>query len=901
MAPCCFLLWALPGNKLVENLNRIAKQFVGVLVGTWRERAPAVCRRDRRPMVWAASEFRAGVALRRPVNRCCLAVIWLLSLGVCLLASEGLSAAAGTKIRAQQDDVPEIPEFKYDRRPIIDREPYDRITFENGQEADVHPMNLPPDQPLPRQGKAMFRLLDEPDSSITYAAPWNRISEVRGFPEIIMDVAKKLEARGELGEAYRYYNYLMNHPQFEGRRPEIDLFEILVRDAGTALRERSFWDALVCFEELKRQFPARRFNLGDEIRTASEGIRFCVTQLLEEKYQERSYRQIRELLATTLQRHPRETTALNEQWTQRIHADALQLLSSLQEALDQGDPVLAQDRLREMLDIAPDLPEAVELRRMILQRYPMVIVGVDQLPAIRDPRMIESWAARRAGHLVRSQLMEFVRQDEEGGVYRFSHGSLDPVGEDGREYRFRLRGDWSEAEATDLTSIRLARLLDSVATPGQDAFHPLWGRVLQSVEVEDPSTVRFRLHYPFLLPTALLQVPLIPTDREESDGPYVTTLVESHRVMYGPNPAFAKSGSLSQVDQNRMLLLERVQLDPTRASELLMSGGIDVLDRVFPGEVPRLRRQPDIEVRRYQIPSVHWLIPNPRNDWVKNQAFRRGLLYAIDRERLVGQILTNNQSLDGYQVVSGPFPVGIDESDPLMYANNFRIRPVPYSQDLGAVFVKMAASQIQSLQRRIAEAKIRAAVSRGEMTEEQAAIEQDALGPRSTDEINPDESVAPAPLPEPPEMVLAFPKGAQAETICAMIARYWQAIGIKTRLVELPDGQVLPENDDYDFVFVECTMQEPLVDARRIFGQTGLVKEINASVEHSLDRIDRVRNWQTAGAALRNLHEKVYNESTILPLWQVPQYYAFRSSVRNVGFDINSLYQNVDQWRIEVD
>jgi hypothetical protein len=111
----------------------------------------------------------------------------------------------------------------------------------------------------------------------------------------------------------------------------------------------------------------------------------------------------------------------------------------------------------------------------------------------------------------------------------------------------------------------------------------------------------------------------------------------------------------------------------------------------------------------------------------------------------------------------------------------------------------------------------------------------------------------------------------------------------------------MPEDDNYDFVFVECTMTEPLVDARRIFGQTGLVTDINASVEHALDRIDRVRNWQAAGSALRNLHEKVYNETTIIPLWQVPQYYAFRSDVRNLGFEINSLYQNVGEWRIELD
>jgi ABC-type transport system substrate-binding protein len=802
--------------------------------------------------------------------------------------------------------------FKYDSRPIIDREPFDLLTFSTGQQVEIEPLGLPLNEPLPRRGKVIFKLLEEPDGTISYAAPWTNVAEIKPFSEVILSVAKQLEVKGELGEAYRYYNYLLNHPQFEGRRPQIDLFEILVRDAGAALMAEATWDAFACFEELKRRFPGRRFNLGDNIKTAGEGIQHCVNLLVEEKYQQKLFRQARDLLATASERHPREISDLSERWTQRIHQDALQYLDALNEALADGDPVLAQDRLRQMLDIAPDLPQAVELRKMIIERYPMVIVGVDQLPSIRDPRVIESWASRRTGKLVRQVLMEFIRQDEDGGVYRFAHGSLDALGEDGRDFRFRLRGDFADPETKDLTSIQLARLLDRVATPGHNFFHPLWARALQSVEVEGPAQVRFRLNYPFLLPTALLQVPLIPTDRDESDGPYQVKLVEEDRVLYGPNDAESKSGSLSQ---NRPLLLEKLQMDPSRGTELLVGGSIDVLDRVFPGELVRLQRLPQIEVRRYQIPSVHWLIPNPRNDWTKNQAFRRGLLYAIDRQKLVGQVLTNDQELEGYQVISGPFPVGIDESDPLMYANNFKIRPVPYSQDLGAVFVQMAASQIQALNRRKEEARIRAAVARGDMTEEQAALAQGQLGPPPDPEVNPatavipksptegspDEAPASQSLPKPPEIILAYPQGAQPETICALVARYWGAIGVKVKLRELPSGWVMPPDDDYDFVFVECTMQEPLVDARRIFGQTGLVKEINASVEHALDRIDRVRNWQAAGSALRNLHEKVYNETTILPLWQVPQYYAFRSDVRNLGFGINSLYQNVEEWRIELD
>jgi len=280
--------------------------------------------------------------------------------------------------------------FKYDSRPIIDRDPFDLLIFSGGQSYEILPLGLPAGEPLPRRGKALFKLLEEPDATITYAAPWNMIAEVRPFSGIILEVAKRLEAKNELSEAYRYYNYLMSHPMFEGRRPQIDLFEIMVRDAGASLMEKSYWDALTCFEELKSKFPGRRFNLGPEVKTASEGIQFCTARLIEEKYEWKLFRQVRDLLATISQRHERETAELKQQWTARIHEDAMQHLDSLNEALAQGDPVLAQDRLRVMLDIAPDLPQAVELRKMIIEKYPMIIVGVDQLPAVSDPRIIKS-------------------------------------------------------------------------------------------------------------------------------------------------------------------------------------------------------------------------------------------------------------------------------------------------------------------------------------------------------------------------------------------------------------------------------------------------------------------------------------------------------------------------------
>lgn len=797
-----------------------------------------------------------------------------------------------------------IGQLEKDPRPYIDREPFEIIVFATGQAYEIEPMDkLDHNQPLPRRGKAVFQLLDEADPEFAFVAPWNRISEVKSYAKLILEEAKRLEKNEEtLAEAYRFYNYLLYHPQFEGNRPEIDLFPILVRDAVASAKAGEWFDALVCFEELKKNHAGKRFaGLGD-IKTASDGITACYRNILKQIYDQRAerqvYQQLRRMLAGGLERHPRELQELNQQWTETMNQDALQYLDELKDAVAKELPVEAQDVLRKMKDVSPTLPQLPMFEKRVRELYPMVIVGVDQLAKVADPRIMESWPARRTGRLLRSQLLNFIRQDEDGGIYEFPYGRIQLTGEDNDELVFMLSDPETWGNVPPISSIELAHLLEATATPGEDFYHPLWGRILDSVEVTDPRTVKAKLRYAFLLPTSLLQVPLLDTnDKDASDGAYEIELRrEDGRILYRPNSMF---GEVDMTERPR--ILERRLEDATQASELIQTGAVDVLARVYPGEIPKLQRDPNVVVRRYQIPTVHWLIPNlrrpgegegewpPSAEWVNNPLFRRGLLYAIDRDKLVNHILTNEQPLDGYEVISGPFPVGIDESDPLMYANNFRVRPLPHSQDLGRVFIDMTASQIKAMRRREADRERDRRIREGEQVE---TVQADG-------EVKEGE-VAVIPLPKPPKLVLVHPKGTQAATICSFVVRYWKTIGIDAELRELPDGESMPSDDNWDFVFTECSMQEPLVDARRIFGQTGLIRNIDASVEQALDRIDRVRNWQAAGASLRNLHEKVYNEVTILPLWQVPQYYAYRPSVRNIGYDINSLYQNAEQWRVDV-
>ena len=61
------------------------------------------------------------------------------------------------------------------------------------------------------------------------------------------------------------------------------------------------------------------------------------------------------------------------------------------------------------------------------------------------------------------------------------------------------------------------------------------------------------------------------------------------------------------------------------------------------------------------------------NPFTANQTFRRALLYGINRQAILETEVLGNNKIAGCQVISGPFPVGTRDNDPLAYAYDERI------------------------------------------------------------------------------------------------------------------------------------------------------------------------------------------------------------------------------------
>jgi ABC-type oligopeptide transport system substrate-binding subunit len=271
---------------------------------------------------------------------------------------------------------------------------------------------------------------------------------------------------------------------------------------------------------------------------------------------------------------------------------------------------------------------------------------------------------------------------------------------------------------------------------------------------------------------------------------------------------------------------------------------------------------------------------------MRDQTFRRGLLYAVDREMIVRQLICGGREILGFEQLSGPFPLGTEENDLIGYAYDYRVPATEFDSRMGIIAPAVVLGQMR-----------KAVIER--LTEERVA----ELGELKDDDERHkklEEWADADPSLKIPQLVLAYPDTDLARTACQSMQQMWKAVGMEVQLKPLPPGVTRPADDDYDLLYTELTMEEPLSDARKVFGDLGIVSDIGPAIEQLMGDLDLAKNWVEARNILRQIHELCQYDMVVLPLWQTINYYAYRRHVSGIDSELIHLYEHVDQWGIEV-
>ena len=65
-------------------------------------------------------------------------------------------------------------------------------------------------------------------------------------------------------------------------------------------------------------------------------------------------------------------------------------------------------------------------------------------------------------------------------------------------------------------------------------------------------------------------------------------------------------------------------------------------------------------------------------------------------------------------------------------------------------------------------------------------------------------------------------------------------------------------------------------------------------------RLDAATDWTTARRRLYEVHRAVHDDVIVIPLWQTVDYCAYADTVRGIGTQPLTLYQNVENWKVHV-
>jgi tetratricopeptide (TPR) repeat protein len=767
--------------------------------------------------------------------------------------------------------------------PLLEQDPYDTIRFDaanNHAEVRVEPLKFPnrkiPDSPKPTD-KIDIQLLDEPEKS--GPVEWRHIEKIILFEDRVLAKANELVAAEKLDEAYDYFKYLFDrYPNIAGLNDGYENY--LYEEAKLSQRNQKFDESLALLRQLFAVDPKRQ-GLDKALGLATD-------KLVEHYAAQNRFAAARILIRDLAEAFPGHPVAAA--WSERIGKQSDAYLSEARSAAQKGDWSKASEQCRQLAAVWPALPGAKELAEEIHQKYPLIAVGVMSAPQTGGENALADWSLRRDRRLFYRTLTEYLGPGMEGGRYLCPVGKCTLDAESlGRRLLVQIKPDirWAGG-AAELTSYDVSRRLWAMADPADPAFSEDWAELLEGTALKGVADLEVALRRPHVRPEALLQIRLAPYGESLAaakfvppNGPFLLPLSATaglpgsagntdDQALRGSRAPFAVPPPsdifmetvfranpqyfAARPAQPKELIVRHYPIG-ANAIRALKRGEIQLLDRVAPWNLPSLKNDPKITVGKYGVPLVHCLVPNFRRQPTANRVFRRALAYGLNRDAILAQIV-GKEPVEGCRVVSGPFPAGLSNDDPLNYAYDERIESRPCEPRMAAALAALSLKAFKD-------------------AEKEQGREVKKL----------------------PRLVLAHPDNEIAKTACDSIRYQLNLVHIEVDLKPIKGPMPDRVPDDVDLLYAELAMGEPATDAARLLGESGLAGEGSPYVALAVKQLESAADWASIRAQLRRLHRIVFDDVTVVPLWQLIDFYAYRKGNRGIGDKPFTIYQNIEQWQ----
>ena len=793
------------------------------------------------------SVVREGEAPAEP-NRCQLDTSLALpmnALNVFFLLPIALLATFVSFVEAQQDKL--LEEIGVSGS-VLDEPPFDIITLkkdEQGRSVRVSPIDFP-GRKVPQAPKDTdkFRVTFPIFPDRLYEILWKDVEKVILFEELILQRANNLLDQKKFSEAFEHLDFLMkNYPLTQGlsklRR------DFLYRSAIEMAGQGRLPHALGVLEEFQRTFPDDERK--DSIKKAISNVS---SQLIESYFAANDLATARAMIIRLEKDYgSKDPLPVVTKWRGKFLEMATGFRDIAIRERDAGDYSKARQAALRMLAIEPDIEGGKKFLNELILAYPMIRIAVFESSNKADASSLSDWPSRRFGQLTSHPLFEFRDTGPEGGVYNFRYGSFQHS-DDRTELDLMIQ---NPGKGLVPDSLALSQAFLDRATVGNPQYIPSWASIVDSVSVFGPERLKLKLRRPHVLPQAYLQWEM--NKKNDPEAPKTLYRLKSSEPGL---KRFEWADTKPPADYQPKEIQEILYSDPQKALVDLQRGDIEIIDRLFPADAFRLRNVTSVIVDQYSLPMVHMLIPKSKNAYMDDREFRRALLYAINREGILsGEILGNAES-EVSRVISGPFPYGATEKDPIAYAYNKNVDNFPYDAKLAKVLLMLTTTKLKN----------------------QAEKRQEVFTPM-------------------PTIRLGVPDYEFARVAGEAIVQAWKLVDVPAELVVLKEMPGANNESSVDFVYVSAAVWEPATDADRLFGIGGPAESNNQFIVFALGQLSTARNWREVRQYCNELHSLVSAQLPILPLWQVRETFAYRREAFGVAKKPTSLYQDVQKWRFQ--
>lgn len=717
------------------------------------------------------------------------------------------------------------------------------------------------------------------------------IDRIIYYEDLMLQRIDKLLDQGDYRTAFELLLVLdRRHRDWPGYAERVQ--RLLFLEAADRYEKKLYEQALAYLEDLHQRNP-RYPQLFEQLGKV-------VQPLIDAALAREDYRRARYFIRRLASMEPQHPVAVRTR--EELMTQARQLVAAARSEWDTGDYAAAADRAEQAARVWPELREVSETFQLVTRRYQRLYVGV---VAEQHGFVVPPPSARRRQELMYARLFE-VDAFDDAAHYRTDFVEEYTPEDLGRRLILRLRRAqpyWKPYRP--LTAAELRQALLQRLRPDDALYDDRLASFVRSIDVDSPYSLTIHFGRVPVSGVALLSFPLTApaSTGDSSENGKPTPVATGPRGSAGragvsrvafvadqPSQTPDSPGALSgdrgshvgatqrfvQIARHdRSVRFRRVVPEPDGVEEYhvaevveieydsyekllqgLLRGEVSVVPRMPSWLVDKIEATGEYFVQPYAVPTTHVLIFNPRSRIVRNTELRRALAYAIDREKLLKEVVLKDPLMRRGKIISAAFPSESNAYHPL-------VKPRPYDLYMAyalTVLIKQARG--------------------GEMPVLKMACEPDPL---------------------------------IRETAQAMIAN-WKRIGIQVELAELPPDahRRLAEPSDvdrseraeWDMAYRTVRMAEPLTELWSF-----LTLDPHARVESlqslpdwlrlDLAALDEVVDWQSARRFLNTLHKKLQSNVRWIPLWEIQEALVIRKNIRGFPERPMNAYHRVEQWIVQ--